>query len=689
MNWITPVRPIPLLSGILLAALFNAVAAAAADPTPGIDLAGMAPSTLPGDDFNAYANGTWLATTEIPADRGSWSRNSALAEETNQRLVTLIEAAAKHPSTGSAAERLAGNFYLAYMDEAGIETRGLAPIQPWLRRIAALGDKAALARELGGSLRADVDPINATNFATENLFGLWVAQGLDDPAHYTPYLLQGGLGLPDRAYYLDASEHMESLRAQYRTHIATVLRLAGFADAEMRAARVFALELKLAQAHAKREDSEDVLKANNPWRREEFAAKAPGLDWTAFFQAAHLENVPRVIVWHPSAVVGAAALVASEPLPAWQDYLAFHFVNQFSGVLPKAFADERFAFHEQALAGTPQQQVRWKRALTAANKAIGDAVGQVYVEKYFPPSSKAKAQAMVANIVRAFDARITRLDWMTPATREQARAKLKSLYVGIGYPDHWQDYSGLVIDPTDAVGNQQRAEEFIYRSRVARLGGPVDATEWCMTPQVVNAVNMPLQNALDFPAAILQPPYFDPAAPDAVNYGAIGAVIGHEISHSFDDQGCQFDAQGRLRDWWTADDRAHFTAAAAALVAQYSAYRPFSDLAVNGQLTLSENLADLAGLTAAYDGYRAAISGHAEPAGAAFTPDQLFFVSFAQSWRYKMREATYRQRLITDGHAPGQYRAQTVRNLDAWYAAFGVKPGQALYLEPAARVRVW
>ena len=670
------------------AALGTAIAAEPVTPL-GIDTAGMNRAAVPGDDFYAFANGTWLTATEIPADRGSWSTGAALDEETNQRLVALIEATVKDRASATTAERIAGDFYTAYMDEAGIEARGLSPLQPQLRRLAAIDGKMALARALGESLRADVDPLNFTNFFTENLFGLWVAQGFDDPVHYTPYLLQGGLGMPDRAYYLTESARMEELRSKYRAHIAAVLRLGGLADAASRAERVFALERKLAQAHSTREDSEDVLKANNPWRREDFAAKAPGLDWSAFFQGAGLDQQRGFIVWHPGAVTGAAALVGSEPLAVWQDYLVFHTLNHYSGVLPKAFADERFAFYSTVLAGTPQQRARWKRALSAANAAVPDAVGQVYVAKYFPPASKARVQAMVANIVQAFDARIGRLDWMAPATKAQARAKLKALYVGVGYPDHWEDYTGLVIDPADAVGNLRRTEEFAYRRSVAKLGGPVDATAWCMAPQIVNAVNMPLQNALDFPAAILQPPFFDPAAPDAVNYGSIGATIGHEISHSFDDQGSQFDAQGRLRDWWTPADLAHFKAATAVLVAQYSAYRPFNDLAVNGQLTLGENLADLAGLAAAYDAYRAAAAGRPESADATFTGDQLFFLSFAQSWRNKTREAALRQQIITDGHSPGRYRALTVRNLDAWYAAFQVKPGQALYLEPAARVRVW
>ena len=680
----------PIALSLLLVAGLSTVAATAPVPNPGIDAAGMNRSVQPGDDFYAYANGTWVATTEIPADQSRWGMWSEIAEQTNQRLVALIEAAAKKPAgTVTPAERLAADFHSAYMDQAAIEARGLAPLQTRLQRIAAINDKVALARVLGEFLRADVDPLNNTDFYTENLFGLWVAQGLDDPVHYTPYLLQGGLGMPDRDYYVAPGADKDALRKKYLAHIATVLRLGGLTGADERAGRVFALELKLAQAHSTREDSEDVQKANNPWRDEDFAAKAPGMDWTAFMQSAGLAGQPRFIVWHTGAITGAAATVASEPLAAWQDYLVYHTLNHFSGVLPKAFADESFAFYGTTLQGTPQQRARWKRALSAANASIGDAVGQVYVAKYFPPASKAKAQAMVANIVQAFDARIGRLDWMAPATQAQARAKLKSLYVGLGYPDHWEDYAGLVIDPADAAGNILRAEEFNYRHRLARLGGPVDATEWCMSPQEVNAVNISMQNELNFPAAVLQPPFFDPAAPDAVNYGSIGAVIGHEISHSFDDQGSQFDAQGRLRNWWTPDDLAHFKASAAALVAQYSAYQPFRDLAVNGQQTLSENLADLAGLCVAFDGYRAAAAGQPEPAGAAFTRDQLFFISFAQNWRTKMREPRMRQQIITDGHAPDQYRAQTVRNLDAWYETFDVKPGQALYLEPAKRVRVW
>ena len=699
-----------LMIAACVLALGTAVGASAAGPAPttksiGIDQNGMNKSAVPGDDFYAFTNGGWLATTEIPADRGGWSAGSQLGEATNVRIIALIEAIAKNKAAATPAARIAADFYTAYMDESGIEAKGLAPLKSSLQGIAAITDKAALAHALGASLRADVDPLNATNFFTENLFGLWVAQGFNDPAHYMPYLLQGGLGMPDRAYYLTDNPRMEALRAKYLGHIVNVLKLAGIADADARASRIFALERKLAEAHSSLEDSQDVLKANNLWSKRDFTSKAPGMDWTAFFDGAGLGKQDAYIVWHPGAVTGAAALVGSVALADWRDYLVYHAANHYSGALPKAFADEHFAFYGTALSGTPQQQARWKRALNAANASVGDAVGQVYVARYFPPASKAKAKAMVANIVNAFDQRIDQLDWMAAATKQQAKAKLKTLYVGIGYPDRWQDYRLLRIDPSDAFGNLMRAEQFNYRRSVAKLGRKVDATEWCMPPQVVNAVNMPMQNALNFPAAILQPPYFDAGAPDAVNYGGIGSVIGHEISHSFDDQGAQFDAQGRLRDWWTAEDMAHFKTSSAALVAQYGSYRPFSDLAVNGQQTLSENLADLAGIAAAYDGYRAATMKKAEenaagksagkPIASAGTPDQgysddqLFFIAFSQGWRSKSREAQLRQQILTNGHAPAQYRALTVRNIDAWYGAFEVRPGQALYLAPAARVRVW
>jgi predicted metalloendopeptidase len=649
----------------------------------------MDPSVAPGDDFFRYANGTWLKGSEIPADRSSWGAGAMLTESASKEVRALIEgAAAGNPAAGSDARKI-GDFFASYMDEAVIEAKGVKPLQGELAHIKAIPHRQGLAAYLGSRLRADVDPLNNTNFYTDNLFGLWIAQGLEDPEHHVPYLLQGGLGMPDREYYLADDQRMADDRAKYRAHIAAVFKLAGIAEADAKAARILDLEIKIAKAHATREDSSDVLKANNRWKREEFASKAPGMDWAAYFAAAGLGDQPLFIVWQPSAVVGAAALVGSETLQTWKDYLAFHAIDHFAGVLPKAFAEERFDFYGKTLSGTPKLQDRWKRAINATGFAMGEAIGRLYAEKYFPPESKAKVQAMVTDLIAAFDKRIDRLAWMASATKAEAKAKLKTLYVGVGYPETWIDYSTLEIMRGDAFGNAWRAEVFQYQRSLAKLGRPVDAMEWSMTSQTVNAVNMPLQNALNFPAAILQPPYFDPAGEAAANYGAIGAVIGHEISHSFDDLGSQFDAKGRMRNWWMPQDFDHFKASSAALVAQYDAYQPFPDLHVNGKLTLSENIADVAGLAAAYDAYRLSLGGSPAPAHDAMTGDQQFFVAFAQTWRGKRREPLARQLIVTDGHAPYEYRAATVRNLDSWYPAFTVKPGQKLYLAPDARVRMW
>lgn len=639
-------------------------------------------AALPGDDFYAFANGQWLAATEIPADRSAWSASHALVEETNQRILQLIEAAGRQPGAGD-AKRVAA-YYAAIMDEAGIEARGTAPLKPVLDRIAAIRDKAGLTQALGASLRADVDPLNATDFHTENLFGIWIAQGFTDPDNYVPYLLQGGLGMPDRAFYLEENERMSRLRTAYQAHVAAMLKLAGFSEPEERAARVFELERKLAQAHGAREESSDMQKANNQWTMKEFAARAPGLDWKAFFASAGLGKQRKFIVYHPRAIAGAAALVDGMPVQTWKDWLAFHAVNQYGGTLPKAFVDQRFEFYGRTLSGTPQLSARWKRGLAALNEAMPEAVGKMYVDQYFPPAAKVKVQQMVTNIVDAFHVRIDRLDWMAPSTKREAHAKLKALYVGVGYPETWVSYGKLEVKPDDAFGNAWRADEFHYRLELAKLGTKVDPKEWSMPPQLVNAVNMPMQNALNFPAAILQPPFFDPNGSDAVNYGAIGSVIGHEISHSFDNIGAEFDSKGRLRDWWTKADSEHFTKAAQSLVAQYSAYEAFSDLKLNGQLTLAENLADLAGLAAALDAYHASQDGKA---GAA--TDREFFLGYAQAWRTKPREAALRNQVTTDEHAPAQWRTYTVRNLDDWYKAFDVQPGQKLYLPPENRVRVW
>jgi len=672
------------------AARTDGTGAAAPAPAPhGIDLAGMDRSVAPGDDFFRYANGTWLKTAEIPADRSYWGTGGMLIELTARRTADLIAAASRTEAPAGSDARKIGDTYATFLDEKAIESRGLEPLRPALEDVAAISDDRALARALGGTLRADVDVLNNTNLHTANLFGLWVAQDLDDPGRYSPFLLQGGLGMPDRDYYLDASPRMAEIRARYQAHIASVLKLAGIPDGDAKAAGILALERRIAEAHASRVDSEDVLKGNNHWSRQDFTSRAPGLDWQAFFSAAGLDAQQEFVVWQPGAVTGIAALVRDQPLAIWKDYLAFRAVERTSTFLPKAFVNEQFAFYGKTLSGTPKLPDRWKRAVDVTDAALGEAVGRLYVARWFPAAEKARAEEMVRNELVAFGRRIDGLEWMSPETRIRAKAKLAALKVGVGYPDKWRDYSGLEVVRGDALGNARRASLFRYRWNLQKLGQPVDRGEWVMNPQLVNAVNLPAMNALNFPAAILQPPDFDPERPEVMDYGSIGAVIGHEISHSFDDQGALFDASGRLRNWWTKDDFAHFNASTEALVRQYDAYRPFPDLAVNGKLTVSENIADVAGLAVAYDAYRLSLSGKEAPAVQGLTGDQQFFLSFAQSWRTKFREPALRQRIVTDSHAPAEYRADTVRNVDAWYGAFSVKPGQTLYLAPKDRVRVW
>lgn len=682
-----------LILWVCLAERVMGDATAVVPEVPGLDLAGMDRSIGPGDDFYAYANGTWAKRATIPADSSSWGIFPQAGAEVARETRDLLEQAGRGGAAAGSDERRIRDYYLAFMDEQTIESKGLAPLEPALRDIAAIQDARSLARVLGESLRADVDALNLTNFHTENLFGLWVAPGFDGNSRYTAYLMQGGLGMPDREYYLADTAQMIEIRAQYRAHIAAVLQLAGLvrtnAEAQAKALGIFSLERRIAEHHVSRVDSADVSKANTAWLRTEFRSKAPGLDWTAFFAAAKLDRQTAFTVWQPSAIAGIAAVVGTTPIATWQDYLSYHLVEHFSLYLPKVFAEEHFAFYGTTLAGTAQQPERWKRAVDATNAALGEAVGAVYVKRYFSPQAKAQVQAMVTNITAAFERRIDALPWMSAHTRAQAREKVAALHVGIGYPEHWRTYAGLEIDRGDALGNQRRAERFQYDYWRTLLGRRVDRTAWVLAPQTVNAVNLPLQNALNIPAALLRKPFFDPAASPAVNYGGIGALMGHEISHSFDDQGSQFDRYGKLTDWWTDADRAHFQTESRRLIEQYGAYRPFQDATVDGRLTLSENIADVAGLVAAHEGWLASLDGKPAPQAQGFTGEQQFFLAFAQGWRAQYRETALRQQLLTNGHAPAMYRAATVRNVDAWYEAFGVGPKRSLFLAPDARVTVW
>jgi putative endopeptidase len=672
----------------------------------GIVVGYMDRSVKPGDDFFHYANGGWIKRTEIPPDSGyvavgGWS-NDKSTELTRKQTAGLIEEAVKANAPAGSDTRKIADFYRSFMDEAAIEAKGIAPLHPHLDAIAAIRDRHDLARALGESLRVDVDPLNEGVFHTSNLFGLWVAPGFSDPEHYVAYLLQGGLGMPDREYYVSDSDRMRDLRTKYQAHVSAVLKLAGLTDTESRAQHIVELEHAIAEKHVPFADEQNIQTANNNWKQADFAANAPGLDWAEYFRGAGLSQQASFIVWQPTAFTGESALVASIPLDTWKDWLAFHLIDTYAAVLPKGFADERFAFFGKALSGKTGQSPRSQRGVSLINSpldetgnsllegrgVLGNVVGQMYAHRYFSPETKAQVEAMVGSIIAAFRRRINALSWMDSATKAEAQAKLDTLYVGVGYPEAWPDYSAYEVKADDTFGNLWRGSLFDYHRNVARLGHPVDRKEWVFTPQTVDAMQLPLQNAITFPAAFLQE-LFDPQATAAVSYGAIGALIGHEISHTFDVEGSAVDSTGRVRNWWKPADLAHFNAATASLVAQCDAYKPLPDLAVNGKQTLDENIADLGGLTASYDAYHASLAGKAAPVQNGFSGDQQFFLAFAQSQCSKSSEAFLRQTVMTDVHSPDEFRPATVRNLDAWYAAFDVKPGDKLYLPPPDRIRIW
>lgn len=662
--------------------------APAAGTELGIDKAAMDTAVKPGDDFYQYANGGWMKSTEIPADRSSIGAFWIADQQTEKNLEALLADLQKSdPDADSDAGRVKA-YYDAFLDTAAIDKLGMAPVQGDLQRIAAINDKTQLARVLGENVRADVDPLNATNFETENLFGIFVTQALVG-GEVVPYILQGGLGMPEREYYLSSDPAMKANQAAYRKYIADLLSAAGVTDAAAKAERIYDLEMKIARAHASREESDDWDVAKQIWTPADFAKKAPGLDWATFFKAAQLGNQQKFDAYHAGAIPKIAALVGSEPLDAWKDWLVFHQINQNTSVLPSKLDQLSFAFYGKQLTGAEQPRPRDKRALAAVNAGIGDALGKLYTDKYFPASAKAAIEDMVKNIKAAFSKRIDGIDWLAPETKAEAKKKVETMEVGVGYPDTWADYGDLKVAADTAYANKQAAEKLRYQQQLAKIGKPLDKREWWMNAQLVNAVNLPVQNALNFPAAILQRPFYDPKADAAFNYGAIGSVIGHEISHSFDNNGAAFDSTGAMRNWWTPNDLKRFEQNGKALADQFSLYEPYPGLHVRGDLTLGENIADVAGLAAAYDAYHASLGGKEPATIDGFTGDQRFFIAYAQAWATKMREAALRQRIATDGHALGQYRALTVRNLDAWYDAFGVKPDNKLYLPPEKRVRIW
>ncbi len=675
---------IPRPLGFIVAALCATVSLTAT-PLPSAPESGVDASIQPGDDFFAYANGAWLKATEIPAGKPKVTARTQLDDLTRGQVAQLLDAAVAAPA-GSFARKVA-DFRAAYLNETAIEARGLTSLQPLFDRIAAVHDKTALTRLLGAGMQADVDPLNNGIYRSASVLGLSVEQGNNGEKNYVAFLLQGGLGLPDRANYLGTEPRLLTLRSTYQDYIGRLLALAGFDRAPQRAAAVLALETALAQTQATSEATAVDRNADNLWTCADFATQAPGMDWAEFFAAAGLANQQTFVAWQPTAVKGVAALVASQPLEAWQDFLRFQLLDRYADVLPRAFAEQAQTLHTAA--GQPAPSPRAQRALAATQSALSEAIGRMYAERYFPAAQKARLQAVAANVLAAFRHRVEAVTWMSPESKKIALIKLQTLYVGLGYPEKWQDYADLAVDPADALGNLRRVGDRNHRLALARVGQPVDKHEWWIAPQTVGGLLLFQPNALELPAALLQPPKFDPAASDAATYGAIGAIIGHESSHFIDPLGAEYEIDGRNRRWWTPEDATHFQAASEPLVQQFAGYHPFPDLAINGKLTLSENIADLGGLSAAFEAYRLSLGSKATDKEYVRQQDRVFFIAFARSWRSKSTEAALRTQAATNDHAPETYRISTVRNLDAWYDAFDVQPGQRLYLEPKARVRIW
>lgn len=642
-------------------------------------------SVKPGDDFYRYANGEWLKANTIPAGRSSYDTRAMLTDKTNERVRHLIQySASAHARKGSIVQKV-GDYYAGFMDQDSIEAKGLSPLADELAQIDAIRDHTSLSAYLGTTLNSEVDGLTAN---ADHVFGIWINQGFEDPEHNLPHIWQGGLGLPERNDYLDSAPRAAGLRNQYQAHIAAILKLAGVADPESKAAQVLALEIRIAQAFAPDSDAADVSKQNNPWTRADFVSRAPGLDWDAYFQSAGLAQQRDFIVWQPSAAVGVAALVRSESIDVWKDYLRFHLLEHYASVLPRAVRTEHFAFNGTVLSGAKQMPDRSEEAITATNGALGQAVGKLYVERFFPPEAKARAQAMANDLKTAYRERISKLTWMAPETKQKALAKLAALRVIVGYPDTWIDYSSLEIT-RDAFGNMRRAEAFNRSRNLARLKQPVDPIEWPINPQVPGAVIMFSPNAEFFSAAILQSPYFDSEADSAANYGSAGAAMAHEITHSFDELGNIYDAQGRLRAWWTAEDRTRYREASAMLADQFSRYCPVPKLCVNGKQVLTENIADLAGLLVAHDAYVLSLKGRSDVVIGGLSGEQRFFLAFAKRWRKLQTESALRQQLKADTHAPGEYRSDTVRNVDDWYPAYKLTASDKLYLRPYDRARIW
>jgi putative endopeptidase len=656
----------------------------------GVDLTAMDRSVKPGDNFNLYASGAWLARTEIPADKPMASLRYVMSDVTEARLHELMEkAAAAAPAQPMTLEQKVGSYYKAFMNDERLETLGAAAIGPELTAIRAAQDRQDIAELMGRN--------NSDFYAT--IFNLGMDVDLKNTTRYAVYASQGGLGLPDRDYYLKPS--FTSQKAAYQAYVARLLTLVGWPEPEAKAAAVVAFETRVAEASWTKAQQRDIERMYNPQTQTELVALTPEFAWHRFLQGAGLSGTDRLVVAEKSAFPPIAVIYQSTPLDVLQAWQAFTVADNAAFYLAKPFSQARFQFRDTVLSGQPEEQVRWKRAIRAVSGGdctgdrvdcfgnMGFGVGQLYTDRYFPPASKTKIEALVANVKAAMRARLERLDWMSPATKVEALKKLDTYQIKVGYPDHPRDYSALVIRADDLVGDVRRSAEVDWQFYTSRLNGPVDRTDWSMTPQTNDAYNGSLRDIV-FPAGILQPPEFDPAADPAVNYGAIGGVIGHELTHGFDDEGRKLDSSGELRDWWTKADADAFESRAKRLGAQYSGYEPVPGVHINGDLTMGENIADLGGVNVALEAYHRSLNGKPAPVIDGFTGDQRVLLGWAQVWRGKVREDYVRKQVTSDPHSPRAFRViGPTRNVDEWYAAFGVKPGETYYLAPDQRVRIW
>jgi putative endopeptidase len=668
------------LAALLVASALASIVLVAQTPrTLGVDSSGFDRSIRPQDDFNGFVNGTWMRRTEIPPDRSTWGSFPELSEKSEAALKEIVDTALKTPATAGSERQQVADFYSSFMDTARIESLGIEPLGPELKRIAAVSATAELPALFG----------HLAHIGVSGPFVTGVGQDQKQSDTYITLVSQGGLGMPDRDYYLRNDAKSAATRAAYVTYITTLLTLARQPDPSGSAQRIVALETRLAERQWDRARSRDRDATYNKMDVAGLTGLTPGFQWTTYFRAAGLE-ASNVVVRQPDYFSALDVIVRETPIATWKEALIFRLLSTYADELPAAFGDAQFEFRGKALSGQQEMRPRWKRGISEVEAALGEVLGRLYVEKYFAPDAKARMDRLVKNLLAAFGKGIDDLDWMGAETKAQAHAKLAKFTVKIGYPDKWRDYTGLTVKKDDLLGNAMRASQFEYDDMAGRLGKPADRSRWGMTPQTVNAYYNSTNNEIVFPAAILQPPFFNVIADDAVNYGAIGAVIGHEISHGFDDQGSKSDGDGNLRNWFTPADLKAFQERTSKLAEQYAAYNPIDDLHINGRLTLGENIGDLSGLAVALRAYHMSLGGATAPVIEDFTGDQRFFLGWAQVWRTRMRDDALRQQLLTNPHSPGQYRAFVpLTNMQSFYDAWEVKPGDGMYRPPEARVKIW